>query len=253
MGRIEGKVAVITGGGSGIGRATALRFLEEGAKVIVADVNAANGEGTIAEAKARGHDAIRFVRTDVNRETDIEAAIRTATDTFGRLDVVYNNAGFGGAIGPLTEITAEGWDLTMATLLRGTFLGLKHGARALIAQGQGGSLISTASVAGMIGGVRALPYATAKAGVIQLTKRSATGLAPHRIRVNAIAPGLTDTAQPRYGMSEEELQARGAAMPLGRMGRPEDIGNVAVFLASDKSAFMTGQVVHANGGLFMAS
>jgi NAD(P)-dependent dehydrogenase (short-subunit alcohol dehydrogenase family) len=249
MRRLEGKVAVITGAGSGIGRATALRFLEEGAKVVVVDINAKAGEETVALAKQKGWGEVRFARADVSEERDVEAAIRGAKDAFGRLDVVYNNAGFGGAIGTLTEISSKDWDFTMATLLRGVFLGLKHGARVMIEQKQGGSLISTASVAGLIGGIRALPYATAKAAIIQLTKRSATFLAAHRIRANAIAPGHILTPLVHRGKEAAARDALVRSQPWPDAGEPIDIANTALFLASDESRFITGTTILVDGGV----
>jgi NAD(P)-dependent dehydrogenase (short-subunit alcohol dehydrogenase family) len=151
-GRLNGKVVVITGAGSGIGRATALRFLEEGARVVAAEFNETTGNETVALAAQAGRgDRIRFVRTDVAQEADVEAAINLAVSAFGRLDCVFNNAGVAGAFGPITHISAEDWDYTFAVLVRGVFFGVKHGARVMKAQG-GGSIINTASVAGLSGG-----------------------------------------------------------------------------------------------------
>ena len=152
MGRLEGQVAVVTGGGNGIGRETVLRFLREGARVVVADLNAESGARTLelAAAEGRSGDA-RFARTDVTEEADVRAAIECARDEFGRLDCVFNNAGIGGAFGPVTETEIEEWDFSMEVLVRGVFLGLKHGARVLKRQGEGGVLLSTASVAGSAG------------------------------------------------------------------------------------------------------
>src|SRR5574340_122737 len=142
-GRLQDKVAVITGGGNGIGRATALRFLDEGAAVVIADYNESTGQQTLNLAAAAGHvRRIRFIRTDVTKEDQVAAAIDLGVSAFGRLDCVFNNAGIGGAFGPLTHITAEDWDYTLAVMLRGVFFGLKHGARALKAQGRGGSMIN---------------------------------------------------------------------------------------------------------------
>src|SRR5687768_9313109 len=163
-GRLESKVAVITGGASGMGKATVLRFVEEGARVVVADLNEANGKELLNEVSGRGQgDALRFVVTDVANERDVEAMIRTAVDDFGRLDILFNNAGVGGAFGPITETSVEDWDYTFAVLLRGVFLGIKHGARAMKAQGEGGAIISTASVAGLSGGAGPQAYSAAKA------------------------------------------------------------------------------------------
>ncbi len=194
MGRLQNKVAVITGGASGMGRATVLRFLAEGARVVIADYNAATGEDTLAEASRAGHaDRARFIRTDVAKEADIEAMIRCATDTFGRLDIVFNNAGVGGAIGPLTETSVADWDYTFDVLAKGVFLGIKHAARVMRAQGRGGSIINTASIAGLSGDGGPLVYSAAKAAVISLSQSAAVELAGDRIRVNAICPGFIVT------------------------------------------------------------
>lgn len=247
--RLKGKVAVITGGGSGIGRATALKFLDEGAAVVVADINITTGNETVALARKRDYSEIRFIRADVSRESDVKACIDLAIAEFGRIDCVFNNAGLGGAVGPLTDITVEDWDFTMAMLLRSVFLGLKHGARALKAQGQGGSLISTASIAGLIGGYKNLAYAAAKAGAIQLTKRAAAGLAADRIRVNTIAPGFIVTPLIHRGKEAEVRPFLEKAQPWPDAGEADDVANVAVFLASDESKFITGTAITVDGGV----
>src|SRR4030095_3766500 len=169
--RLANKVAVITGGASGMGRSTVLRFLAEGARVVIADYNATTGERTLQEAVDSGHGAAtRFIRTDVAKEADIERMLKHAVDAFGRLDIVFNNAGVGGAIGPLTETTVEDWDYTFDVLAKGVFLGIKHAARILRAEGQGGSIINTASIAGLSGDAGPLVYSAAKAAVIHMTR-----------------------------------------------------------------------------------
>src|SRR5690606_23109650 len=152
-GRLENKVAVVTGGGNGIGRATVLRFLAEGARVVVADLNEETGQETLELARRAGAgDRVRFVRTDVAREADVEGAVRVATQDFGGIDVMFNNAGVAGAFGPITHLDADDWDYTFAVLVKGVFLGMKHAARAMKAQGTGGVILSTASIAGLSGG-----------------------------------------------------------------------------------------------------
>ena len=156
--RLAGKVAVITGGASGMGRDTALRFLQEGCKVVVGDLNEENGAQTLAMADAQGlADGVKFQKTDVAEEGDVAAMIETAVASFGRLDCIFNNAGVGGAFGPITDTEVEEWDYTMAVLVRGVFLGMKHAGRVLKQQGEGGSIINTASIAGMGGGAGPLP------------------------------------------------------------------------------------------------
>jgi len=251
--RLEGKVAVITGAGNGIGRATALRFLAEGASVVVADLNEANGRETIDLAQAAGHGKrARFVRTDVSHEADVAAAIDTAPSAFGRLDCVFNNAGVAGAFGPITHVDAEEWDWTFAVLVRGVFLGMKHGARVLRAQGQGGSFINTASIAGLSGGDGPQAYSAAKAAVINLTRAVAVELAPHRIRVNAICPGGILTPLLHRGSPEAMEPLLASLQPWPEAGKPEDIAAVALFLASDDARFVTGSALVADGGLTAA-
>jgi NAD(P)-dependent dehydrogenase (short-subunit alcohol dehydrogenase family) len=249
-GRLAGKVAVITGGASGMGRATALRFLAEGASVVAADLNEENGKELLNEASGAGFDAqTRFVRTDVAEEADVEAMIATAVDEFGRLDVVFNNAGVGGAFGPVTDLDVDDWDWTLGVLLRGVFLGVKHGARQMKAQGDGGAIINTASVAGLSGGAGPLAYSTAKAGVINLTRSTAIELAPDRIRVNAICPGAINTPLINMGNAEAMAPIFDSVQPWPAHGTGDHIAGTALFLASDDSEFVTGEAIVVDGGL----
>ena len=252
-GRLDGKVAVITGGASGMGQATALRFLEEGARVVIGDLNEANGAETLALIEAQGAaDRARFRRCDVAEEADVEALIDEATARFGRLDCVFNNAGVGGAFGPISETLVEEWDYTFAVLSRGVFLGMKHGARVLKAQGEGGVLLSTASVAGLGGGAGPHAYSAAKAAVANLTRCVATELAHHRIRVNAIAPGAIRTPLMHANRPEKMEAMTQAKTPWPRLGEGSDIAATAAFLAADEAEFITGQVLVVDGGALAA-
>lgn len=253
-GRLDGKVAVITGGGNGIGRATALRFLAEGARgVVIADLNPSSGEETVELARQAGAgERIRFVRTDVTREAEVAAAIAAAPQAFGRLDCVFNNAGIAGAFGPITHLDAGEWDFTFAVLVRAVFLGMKHGARVLKAQGEGGSFINTASIAGLSGGDGPQAYSAAKAAVINLSRAVAVELAPQRIRVNAICPGLILTPLVHRGAEAAMEPIAAAIQPWPEAGRPEHIAAVALFLASDDARFVTGEALVADGGLTAA-
>ncbi|MFB0874843.1 MULTISPECIES: SDR family NAD(P)-dependent oxidoreductase [unclassified Sphingobium] len=245
---IENRVAVITGGASGIGRASTVRFLNEGAKVVVADVNPASGEAFLKLADELGYaDKVRFVTTDVTNEADIERMIGTAVDAFGKLDCMFNNAGIPGALGPLEEVAAEDWDLTFAVLVKGPFLGLKHAVRQFKAQSTGGVILNTSSAAGLVGGAGPRPYSVAKAAVAHLTTVAAVDLAAHRIRVNAIAPGaiLTEIGGQDPVEAAERLSK---GQPWPDHGMPSDIASAAVFLASDEARFITGQTLLVDGG-----
>jgi NAD(P)-dependent dehydrogenase (short-subunit alcohol dehydrogenase family) len=249
MDRLEGKVGAITGGASGIGAGTVRRFVEEGAKVLIADLDEAKGGALAAELGS----ATVFLRTDVSKEEDIAAMVAETTDRFGRIDVLFNNAGFGGALGPIESTTVADYDLTMDVLLKSVFLGIKHVAPLMKAQGSG-SIISTASVAGIRAGYAPHLYSVAKCAVIHLTKTVALELGEHGIRVNAICPGFVATplAVGRPDADEtqlDEMRTAGAASQvLGRIGEPLDIANMALFLASDDSRWITGQEFVVDGG-----
>ncbi|MHB1700326.1 MAG: SDR family NAD(P)-dependent oxidoreductase [Acidobacteriaceae bacterium] len=250
-GRLIGKVAVITGGASGIGRASALIFLDQGAKVVIADMNTATAEQTLSLAAQRGHaESIRFIRTDVSQEDDIKAMVALAIGRFGRLDCMFNNAGVGGAMGPICSTSVEDWDRTCAVMLRSVFLGIKHAGAAMRQQGFGGSIISTSSTAGLNAGSGPAAYSAVKAGVINLTQSAAVELAPARIRVNTIAPGGIYTPLIRGAKSEREMYSfMKGRIPWPEVGLPEDIANTALFLASDESRFCTGTTLLVDGGL----
>jgi len=252
-GRLQDRVAVITGGASGMGRATALRFLAEGARVVVADLNDATGKEFLESASADGHAKnVRFVRTDVAEEADVVNMIDTAVRDFGQLDIVFNNAGLGGAFGPLTELEVEDWDFTFAVLVRGVFLGIKHGARAMKRQGHGGSIVNTASVAGLSGGAGPLCYSAAKAAVVNLSMSSAVELAPDRIRVNTICPGGILTPLVHRGSPDATRTRLATLQPWPEAGLGEHIAGAALFLASDDARFVTGETLTVDGGLTAA-
>lgn len=252
-GRLNGKVAVITGAASGIGRATVLRFLDEGARVVAADFNETTGKETLDLAAQAGHAKdIRFIRTDVAREDDVAAAIQLASAAFGRLDCVFNNAGVAGAFGPITHVNADDWDYTFAVLVRGVFLGLKYGARVMKAQGQGGTIINTASVAGLSGGDGPQAYSAAKAAVINLSRAVAVELAPDKIRVNAICPGGILTPLLHRGSPDLISPILVQMQPWPEHGQPEHIAAAALFLASDDARFVTGEALVVDGGLTAA-
>lgn len=249
MGRLDGRVAVITGGASGIGAGTVARFVEEGARVVVADLQHDAGR----EVAAEFGDAAVFHQTDVTTEADVAGAVDLAVAHFGRLDVMFNNAGIMGAVGSIAEMTEESWDRTMDILLKGVFFGTKHAARVMIPQGSG-SILSTASIAAVAGGLGPHLYTIAKHGVVGLTKSVANELGPHGIRVNTIAPGNTVTAMTAtiHGGDPDEHDAitdhiSGRSL-LGIAGLPVDIANAALYLASDEARYVTGHCLVVDAG-----
>ncbi len=250
-GKLKNKVAVVTGGGNGIGRATVLRFLDEGARVVVTDFNETTGKETLALAAQAGHDEshVRFLRADVVDEAQVEAAVGLAKSAFGRLDCIFNNAGVAGAFGPITHISAQDWDYTFAVLVRGVFFGIKHAARVFKEQGQGGSIINTASVAGMGGGDGPQAYSACKAAVINLSRAVAIELAPDKIRVNSICPGGILTPLLHRGNPDAMQNVLEKAQPWPEAGQPADIAAAAAFLASDDARFITGASLVVDGGL----
>jgi NAD(P)-dependent dehydrogenase (short-subunit alcohol dehydrogenase family) len=246
-GRLDGKVAIITGGASGIGRATTLTFLREGAKVVIGDMNEASIAETTAIAKAG--DRLAALRGDVSKEQDVAALVDLAVTRFGGVDCIFNNAGVGGAFGPIGDTTVEEWDFTFAVLVRGVFLGIKHASNRMKAQGRGGSIINTASVAGIGGGAGPHAYSGAKAAVANLTRAVSVELASSLIRVNAIAPGgiKTPLATGRHEAAWDKMIHE--KQPWPELGMPQHIADAALFLASEESRFITGQVLVVDGGL----
>ena len=231
-----------------MGLATVRRFVAEGARVVIADLNEESGDAALRELDAG--DAVAFERVDVAAEDDVARAVGTAVSSFGQLDVVFNNAGVGGAFGAVIDIEVEDWDYTFAVLVRGVFLGIKHGARQMTTQGWGGSIINTASIAGLSGGAGPLCYSAAKAAVVNLTRSAAIELAPAHIRVNAICPGAILTPL-MDGGRPEQVSARMTQIvpwPTG-VGTGDDIAGAALFLASSDSGYVTGESIVVDGGL----
>jgi NAD(P)-dependent dehydrogenase (short-subunit alcohol dehydrogenase family) len=250
MGVLESQVAIITGGASGMGRSTVHRYCREGARVVVADMNEENGAKVLLEAKEYGFgDNVRFVRTDVSQEDQIERVVEVALNEFGALDIMFNNAGVGGAFGAIDRIHVEDWDYTFAVNTRGAFLGIKHAARAMKAAGRGGCIINTASVAGLGGGGGPTAYSASKAAVINLTTLSAVELAPFRIRVNSILPGGILTPLVHGGREEKVAAEMDTMQPWPEHGVGDDIAGAAVYLASPDARYVTGIYITVDGGL----
>lgn len=248
--RLENKVAIITGGASGIGLASVMQFLEEGAKVVIADINRATGTEALETFTRQGDgDRVRFFQCDVSLEHDIMRLVQTAVRDFGRLDCMVNCAGTGGAYGPLIDTSVQDWDRTQEILLRSVFLGIKYAALQMIRQGEGGAIVNMSSIAGLCGGAGGAAYSTAKAGVINLTRCAAVQLAPQRIRCNAVLPGTIVTPLLiRNGDPETMRQVAAATQPWPEAGLPEHVAPLVAFLASDESRLVTGEGVTADGG-----
>jgi NAD(P)-dependent dehydrogenase (short-subunit alcohol dehydrogenase family) len=254
--RFDGKTAVVTGAASGIGRATALRLAAEGARVIAADIDEDGGQALSRASDGR----IVFRRTDVCVDEEIRALMDFGARQTGGIDILFNNAGSGGALEKIDEIDASGWDRTMNLLLRSVAMGIRHVVPHMAARG-GGSIVNTASVAALSAGMAPTAYSVAKAGVLHLSKLAAADLAKHRIRVNAVCPGfiktnifaasiaVPDAMKDRVnGMIAAVAEQ---AQPVGRGGRPEDIAGTVAFLASDDAAFITGTHVLVDGGMLI--
>lgn len=248
--RLSDRVAVVTGAQQGIGGAIALAFAREGARLIVNYLDdQAAAEGIAEEIRSNGG-AAELVPGDVAVSADVTRLI-AAADIFGGVDILVNNAGIFPRV-PFLEMTEADWDSVLDVNLKGVFLCAREAATKMVAKGSKGAIVNIASVAAYSGPPLGVHYGASKSGVIGLTRAAAMALAPHGIRVNAIAPGLTDTAQPRYGGSEEEIAATAAKLPLGRIIEPGEVADLAVFLASDEARQITGQTVHVNAGSYFS-
>lgn len=243
------KTALVTGGASGIGRATVALMLDRGWQVVAADLNQRAGEELLDRL---GNDAeLDFIRTDVSDEDQVRAAVERVRDRFGAIGCVVNNAGLGGAFGPLTEIEVEDWDFTFSVLVRGPFLGVKHGARAMREQGTGGTIVNTGSISALAAGVSPQAYASSKAALLGLTRVAAAEFAADRIRVNAVNPGYIKT--PLTRPTEDSMGAAfRRAQPWPEVGEPDDVARVIVFFAGEDSGFVTGESLNVDGGVMAA-
>ena len=274
-GCLEGKIALVTGAASGIGRSAVLAFVREGAKVVASDVDCQGGEECARLARGMGAEAV-FLPADVSQDSEVEALIHTAVGTFGRLDCAFNNAGTEGTLAPTAECTEENWDHTIAVNLKGVWLCLKYEIRQMLRQ-RGGAIVNTASVAALVA-ERGFPaYGAAKGGVVQLTRTAAVEYAGAGIRINAVCPGLVRTPMARRAMRAMRPSAMmpglvrtrtarfvadsffrlppfkafgaRAMQPLGRMGEPEEIAEAVVWLCSDAASFVTGVALPVDGGM----
>lgn len=249
--RLANKVAIVTGAASGIGRASAILFAKEGARVVVADIDDTGGKETVKKIKASGGESI-FVHTNVTKAADVEQLIKTTVDTFGKVDILYNNAGKALRPTPIVNVTEEEWDNLYAINVKSIFLGAKYAVPEM-RKGGGGVIINTASVAGVRPRPLGAPYASSKGAAILLSKALALDLTRYNIRINAINPVAADTPMlPFFGREgadlEEFKKAVIASIPLGRLAKPEEIAYAALYLASDESSMMTGATLDLDGG-----
>ncbi|WP_456275724.1 SDR family NAD(P)-dependent oxidoreductase [Bacillus sp. AK128] len=245
--RLKDKVSIVTGGSSGIGRATAFAFAREGAKVILSDVDERKGLETLEELRAHGNEAI-FIKTDVSKEEDIKAMVGAAVEEYGGIDILFNNAGVGNSNVRLAELSVEEWDRVVDINLKGVFMGMKYTIPEMIKRG-GGSIINTSSLLGFKGKKYLAPYNASKGGVILLTQNAAVEYGTKGIRVNAIAPGVIDTAIVDNWREDERIwHAVSKSNALGRVGTAEEVANTVLFLASDEASYITGTSILVDGG-----
>lgn len=243
--RLANKIAIITGAGSGIGKASAYLFAKEGAKLVVADINDTGGEETVAKIKERGHEAI-YVHADVSKALDVEYIVKTSMEKFGRIDILFNNAGVRIRSSPVEAIEESAWDKLYAINVKSIFLTAKYIVPEM-KKSRNGVIINNASIGGVRPRLNNTAYASSKSAVIMLTKSLALELAPYNIRVNCINPTYTETGMTAH-FSEERIKASISTIPLGRGAKPEDIAYAALYLASDESSMITGIGLNVDGG-----
>ncbi len=248
---LHGKVGIVTGGTSGIGRDATILFAKAGAKVVVAGRREVEGKETIDLVRAAGGDCL-FVKTDVSQAAEVQAMVRKTVEKFGRLDIAFNNAGIEGNWIPIAEQSEEDWDRTIDINLKGVWLCLKYEIQQMLKQGGGGAIVNMASVAGLIGSAGAATYCASKHGVMGLTKSAALETARSGIRVNVVCPAVIETPMGERVWGEPEVKKFALGLhPIGRFGRPTEVAEAVVWMCSDRASFMTGQSLVLDGG-FMA-
>lgn len=246
MKELENKVAIVTGAGSGIGRAIAMRFASEGSKVIVSDIVEKGAQETISQIKKQGGEAF-FIKADTANPKDHQMLVEQAVSHYGSLDVAVNNAGIGGPSAPIDQYPIDGWDKVIAINLSGVFYGMHFQLQQMLKAG-GGSIVNMASILGMVGFPNSVGYVAAKHGVVGLTKNAAIEYASKNIRVNAIGPGFVSTPLLDNNLDEATMKMLSSLHPIGRLGRPEEIAELALWLSSPKASFVTGSYYTIDGG-----
>jgi NAD(P)-dependent dehydrogenase (short-subunit alcohol dehydrogenase family) len=246
---LRGKIGIVTGGTSGIGREAAVLFAKAGAKVVVAGRREVEGKETLDLVRAAGGDGL-FVKTDVSRAAEVQALVRKTVEKFGRLDIAFNNAGIEGNWIPIAEQAEEDWDRTIAINLKGVWLCLKYEIQQMLKQGGGGAIVNMASIGGLMGSAGAATYCASKHGVMGLTKSAALETARNGIRINVVCPGVIETPMGERLFGEPEMKKFALGLhPIGRFGTPMEVAEAVVWMCSDKASFMTGQSLVLDGGL----
>ncbi len=247
MKTLENKVAIVTGAGSGIGKAVALLYANENAKVVVADIDETGGNETVSQIKAQGGDAI-FIKADTSKPDDHKSLVEQTVKKYGGLHIACNNAGIGGDLAPSGEYPIDGWDKIISINLSGVFYGLRYQIPAMLSSGVGGSIVNMASILGIVGSKNSCGYVAAKHGVLGLTKTAALEYADKHIRINSVGPGYINTPLLTNTLDEATLKSLAGLHPIGRLGTAEEVAELVLWLSSSKSSFVTGSYYTIDGG-----